>query len=163
MHFWRRKTKLEKARWSERWRTSRKFKTHDQEWATRPFQFVVSVWFWWPRCFNIPYIFTEDEHDFISFWTLVNKFKGWKGQHFYGWPQPRFVAATSLRHSYNGYCGVLEMALHVNKVVTGIWYPRIKSKCGRHHKRNIKIIHPYKNSRLHLVSAEWSHQSDLCE
>ena len=34
-------------------------------------------WFWCPRCFNIRYIFTKEEHD-LSFWIFVTRFEGWK-------------------------------------------------------------------------------------
>jgi len=44
MHMYR-KLKNKKSKWWERWQTSRKFKTHNWEWKTRPsvFEFLVLI------------------------------------------------------------------------------------------------------------------------
>jgi len=78
------------SRWWEGWWTSRKSKTHNREWKTRPavgrarpYQFL-SAWFWCSRRCNIPCIFTTQKRWASFILIIVSKLQGWNGRHFHG-------------------------------------------------------------------------------
>jgi len=40
--------------------------------------------------------FISTEHNFLSFQIILNKFEGWKGRHFYGWPSWHLASSDSI-------------------------------------------------------------------
>jgi len=54
----------------------------------------VSVWLWFSRCCDNPYIISTKRD--LSFNIFVSKFEGWKGRYFYGRPRAALGLATPL-------------------------------------------------------------------